>query len=51
MFPHISYPLAYAWKSTMVLVMGKYYHNEYLKTRRAKFERLIDGNPRVNVYH
>ena len=51
MFPNLSYPFAYAWKGTMVFVMGKYYHNEYLKTRRAKFETLLNEDSQVNVYH
>lgn len=51
MFPHLSASLACAVKGTMVLVMGKYYHNEYLRERRAKFEILLDGNPQVSIYH
>ena len=55
MFPNLSYPLAYAWKGTMVFVMGKYYRNEYTKARRAnlkaKFEALLNDDTSVNVYH
>lgn len=51
MFPNLSYPIICAWKGTMVFVMGKYHHNEYLKTRRAKFECLLNEDSQVNVYH
>ncbi len=51
MFPNVSYPFMWACKVTKVLIMGKYYHNVYLRDRRAKFQKLLSDDMKVNVYH